>query len=152
MIILILLILLQLSFSLHIFFLIQYVIKRSAVHLRWFINTAISNMVMAGGLTVLAVYKPSLIRTLDLTLMMWLVSGFVMFMMLLIKITIIRNILKRCKDPANFHLNYFGKKVLHPTVVQQSDVLLFFMTMPFFLMAGAYFVARLLNYILYGHL
>ena len=79
-------------------------------------------------------------------------TGFIMVIMLFIKISIFRAIYKRSQDPEHFHYNYFGKKVLHGSVVKFEEILIFFFTMPFFLFCGAYFVARLFNLLLYKHL
>lgn len=75
-----------------------------------------------------------------------------MMIMIMIKAGIIRNIWKRAKDPTNYHFNYFGKKVLDSRVVLQEEVYIFLFTVPFFLMSGAYFFARLVNLILYRRL
>ncbi len=150
MIIIVFLLLLVCSFSFHIYFLIKYVLDKSNSHLKMFINTAISNIVIAGVLTVITIYKPSLVRQVDIALLMWLVSGFVMVMMLYIKVTILRTVYRRSKDPEHYHYNYFGKKVLHGTVVSKPEVMIFFLTIPLFLVCGAYFIARLVNYFILG--
>jgi hypothetical protein len=79
-------------------------------------------------------------------------SGLMMIIMITIKASIIRNIWKRAKDPANYHFNFFGKKVLDSKAVLQEEVFIFLFTVPFFLLAGAYFFARLVNLILYNRL
>ncbi len=152
MIVPLLLLFLQISFTLHVYFLIQYVIKLEKVYLRRFINTAVSNILLAGCLTVMAIFRPDSIRYVNLKLLLWIMSGLVMIIMLLVKISILRNIYRRSKDPVNYHLNFFGKKVLHSSVVLQGEIYIFFFTIPFFLFAGAYFLARLLNLVMYGHL
>ncbi len=117
-----------------------------------FINTAVSNIVIAGCITLISLSNPDYIYKLDIKLMTWAASGFIMVMMIVIKIFVFRKIYKKAKDPANFHYNFFGKKVLHSTVASKVDILIFFVTIPFFLLFGAYFVARLVNLILYGYL
>jgi hypothetical protein len=152
MIITVLLLLLQLSFTMHIYFLVQYVVRMDKKFLRWFVNTAVSNIFLAGLLTILAIYRPELIRNINLKFLLWIISGFIMLIMLLIKVSIFRNIMKRSRDPANYHLNYFGKKVLHSSVVSRGEIYIFFFTIPMFLFAGAYFLARMLNLIMFGYL
>jgi demethoxyubiquinone hydroxylase (CLK1/Coq7/Cat5 family) len=71
---------------------------------------------------------------------------------LMIQISILKEIYLRSQEPENFHYNFFGKKVLHPSVVKPSFLLAFLFSMPFLLLAGAYFVARLINIFLFGHL
>lgn len=152
MIIIILLLLLLLSFFIHIFFLVLYVTRVQKKHLQWFINTAVTNILIAGSISFLLVWKPYLIRNINPTLALWLLSGLVLIITLVIKISLFRRMYRNMQDPKNFHYNFFGKKVLHPEAVSKLDMLAFFGTMPFFLMAGAYFIARLVNLIMFGRL
>ncbi len=152
MVILIGLLLLIISFAFHVNFLFQYILKREPKYLRNFINTSVSNVLIAISLIVIALYKPEYISDIDLKVLFWLLSGLVMVFMLMIKIAVFKRIYQRAKDPAHFHYNFFGKKVLHSTVVKPLEIGLFFGSMPFFLFAGAYFVARLINLFLYAHL
>ena len=152
MIIIILFILLQVSFTLHIYNLVIYVLKKNNKNLRWFVNTAISNILIAVLLTVLAIMEPVMVRGVDFSLLIWIMTGLIMVAMLGIKINIARNIFQRSRDPENYHFNYFGKKVLHSTVVRYEEILIFMFTMPFFLFAGAYFIARLVNLLMFNHL
>ncbi|MFW5860696.1 MAG: hypothetical protein ACOCWZ_00480 [Spirochaetota bacterium] len=152
MILIILFILLQVSFTVHIYNLIIYVLKKNSKNLRWFVNTAITNILIAGSLTVLAIFEPRRVRGVDIDLLIWIMTGLIMLAMLGIKINIFRNIYQRSKDPENYHFNYFGKKVLHSSVVRYEEILIFMFTMPFFLFAGAYFIARLVNLVMFDHL
>ena len=110
MVIRILLVLLQISFTAHIYFLIQYVLRREGKSLRRFINTAISNIVLAGALTILVIFRPDLIRNVNLQFLLWIMAGLIMVIMIMIKVTILRNMYRRSQDPANYHFNFFGKK------------------------------------------
>lgn len=148
----ILLVLLQISFTVHIYFLIQYVLRREGRFLRRFINTAISNIVLAGALTILVIFRPDLIRNINLQFLLWIMAGLIMIIMIMIKATILRNMYRRSKDPANYHFNFFGKKVLHSKVVLQEEIYIFLFTIPFFLFCGAYFFARLINLLMFGQL
>ena len=152
MIIVIRLLFLQISFTSHIYFLIQYVLKKDGKYLRRFVNTAISNIILAGALTMLSLFRPDYLRDLNLAMLMWVMSGLMMMTMLLVKINILRNIFRRSRDPENYHYNFFGKKVLHSTVVSKGEVYIFLFTIPFFLFSGAYFLARLINFILFQRL
>jgi len=80
--------------------------------------------------------------------MMWIVNGFTMVVMLMSQITIARRIYQRSKLPENYHYNFFGKKVLHPSVVKPGEVAAFFATIPLFLFTGAYFFAKLIRFFL----
>ena len=152
MIIIIIFILLQVSFTLHIYNLVIYVLKKNDRNLKWFINTAISNILIAVSLTALAIMKPEMVRGVDFGFLIWIMTGLIMVAMLGIKINIAKNIYQRSRDPDNYHFNYFGKKVLHSSVVRYEEILIFMFTMPFFLFAGAYFVACLVNLLMYNHL
>lgn len=145
-------ILLQISFSFHIYSLVLYVLRRENKYLKLFINTTISNILLAGGITALAIIRPDYVSKINFKLLLWLMSGFIMLIMLFLKISIFISICKRTKDPANYHFNFFGKKVLHASVVKFEEIIVFFFTMPFFLFCGAYFIARLFNLLLYKQL
>jgi hypothetical protein len=110
-----------------------------------------SNVILAGVCIVVLMSRPDMLYQVDVPRLLWLMSGFVMIVTLWIKIRIFVKIYKRAKDPDNYHLNFFGKKVLHSTVVSKMEMAIFFGTMPFFLMSGAYFIARLANFFLYSH-
>lgn len=143
---------LQVSFSIHIYSLVLYVLRRENKYLKGFINTTVSNMVLAGTITAFAIIKQEYVAQVNFQLLLWLMTGFVMLIMLFIKTTIAVAIFRRSRDPNNYHFNYFGKKVLHGNVVKFEEILVFFLTMPFFLFSGAYFIARLFNMLLYGRL
>ncbi|HRZ26634.1 MAG TPA: hypothetical protein P5295_07480 [Spirochaetota bacterium] len=140
------------SFSIHIRYLTRYVIDKEKKYLRGFLNTAIINILVAMTLSIVVMLKPQLVNELDMGLLLWGIAGIIMLIMLTIQVSILKTIYKRAQQPENYHHNFFGKKVLHPTVVKQHEVLTFFGTIPVFLLIGSYFVARLINLFLYGHL
>ncbi len=152
MIITFLLLALFLSFLGHIAALVTYVTKRSEGSLKTFINTTLSNVILAGTCIVVFISKPHLLRDLNLVILSWIMSGLVMFVTLCIKVKIFITVYQRAKDPSNYHLNFFGKRVLHSTVVKKMEMAMFFGTIPFFLLSGSYFMARLINFFLYKHL
>jgi hypothetical protein len=152
MIITIMAILLLLSFCTHIYFLMKYITTRKNWVLKQFINTTMSNILIAGSLMIAVIFRPELVQQVDVQLLFWLIAGVIMLLMLMVKISVLRTIYRRAQDPAHYHLNFFGKKVLHSTVVRPAEILVFMMTIPFFLFSGAYFVARLINLFLYNHL
>jgi len=152
MIITVLLIALFLSFLGHIFALVTYVTRKSERSLRTFIKTTISNVILAGTCIVLFMSRPDLMFEVDVQKLVWLMSGFIMFTTLGVKIRIFIRIYKRAQNPEHYHVNFFGKKVLHSSVVNRIELAIFFGTIPFFLMSGAYFIARLVNFFLYKHL
>jgi len=81
---------------------------------------------------------------------MWVIAGLVLFVILFLKIAVTIRILKRTKDPAFYTLNYFGKKVYEKGIVRPSEFITIILSMPFFLLVGSYFVARLINMIRLG--
>ena len=83
---------------------------------------------------------------------LWVISGFITILILTLKIFIFRRIYKRTKDPNYYHVNFFGKKVYEKKIVKQYEFLTLILSMPFFLMIGAYFVALLINLIRFGKL
>jgi hypothetical protein len=147
MIITLLLIALFLSFSIHIIALINFVTKKSDTAIKVFVSTTMSNVMIAGTCIVVIISRPEILREVDVIKVAWILSGIIMFVALAVQIRVFIKIYKRSKDPANYHVNYFGKKVLHSTVVSKFDMMIFFGAMPFLLIAGAYFIAKLINYL-----
>ncbi|MCX7678215.1 MAG: hypothetical protein N2316_03260 [Spirochaetes bacterium] len=152
MIIVALLMLLFVSLVFHIFFLILYLLKVQKKHLHGFLNTALINIIIALAIIIAIVNKPALIRGINFAQVLWIFSGIIFFFALGVKVNVLMRIYRTFKNPANYHLNFFGKKVLNKDAVSKLDVLAFFGAMPFFLVAGSYFIARLINFILYGRL
>lgn len=140
------------SFLVHIFALVMYVTQKSNRSLKTYIITTFTNIVIAGACIVLIFMKPEMAHDVDLSFLTWLMSGIILAITIIIKIGVFKRIYKRIKDPVNYHVNFFGKKVLHASVVTRLEIAVFFGTVPFFLMAGAYFVARGINFFLYKHL
>ncbi len=141
-----------LSILIHFYFGFVYVTSRKKKYLALYIGTASINVLIAGTLIFISLMYPHLIRAIDPKLLFWVLSGMILIFTLVIQLSILRKIYLRSKEPENFHYNFFGKKVLHPSVVKPSYLLAFLMTMPFLLLAGPYFVARIINIILFGHL
>jgi hypothetical protein len=143
--VILLFLLLFVSVTLHIFYLIGYIQTRNEKKLKKYISTTITNVLISGSLIFLSLYRPGQIRKINFSLIFWLISGFMMMAMLFVQITIFRRIYQRSQMPENYHLNFFGKKVLHSSVVKPIEVIIFFSTMPFLCVAGAYFVAKLIH-------
>ncbi len=152
MIIYVLLFLLATSFFIHIAIIILYIRFKTKQLLNLFLFTVITNMSLAISLSVLALARPGLIRNINLELLFWLFSGLIMFFLLSFKIIIFINVFRRSRNPDYYHVNYFGKKVYESGIIKQSEFLGFLVSFPVFLLIGAYFVARLINLIIYGHI
>jgi hypothetical protein len=152
MIITLLIIVLFISFSIHIRYLVRYVIDKEKKYLHRYLGTSVINIIAAVSISVVVMLRPEYIARFDMKKLLWLMSGVIGVMMLVIQIAICRKIYQRCQLPEHFHYNFFGKKVLHPIAVKKYEVAVFFMTIPVFLLIGSYFIARLVNVILYKHL
>lgn len=146
MIIVLLFLVLLLSVAFHLSYLARYIQTRKPDLLQRYILTTISNVFISAALIFTALYKPEQIQKIKFPLMMWVLNGFMMVVMLMAQITIIRRIFQRSKLPENYHYNFFGKKVLHPSVVKPGEVAAFFATIPLFLFTGAYFFAKLIRF------
>jgi len=148
----ILLLLLAVSVISHSIYIIQYFHTRSKKYFNGFLVTTLTNVASSIILSIYALLRPQMIRGLNLNVILWTFSGFVMFVLLGVKVAIIRKIIQRARDPEFYHYNFFGKKVYEENVVKKTELLTIIMTIPAFLLIGAYFVARLINIFLYGHI
>jgi len=128
----------------------MYVISRGKRSFRGFVITAGTNMFIMIGLSIVAFKRPDLVQNLDLSFLLWILSGFVLVVALLMKIIIFIRVYRKTKQPEYYHLNYFGKKVFHKGLVTKAEFLIVLITMPFFLLIGSYFVAQLINFIRLG--
>ncbi len=152
MIIYVLLFLLITSFFIHTAIIVLYIRLKSKQLLNLFLLTVITNMSLAITLSILALSRPELIRNINLEMLLWLFSGLIMLFLLSFKIIIFINVYRRSRNPAFYHTNYFGKKVYEKGIIKQSEFLGFLFSFPIFLLVGAYFTARLINLLLYGHI
>ncbi len=150
MLITIILLTLCFSFSVQILVIILYLLNKSSRYYRLFLGTFLSNTILMILLSIFAMRDPAAVRQINISLIFWVVSGFINIILVTVKISIIRTILKRRNDPAYYDLNFFGKKVYRPDIVKKSELAAIFLTMPLFLVLGSYFAARLINLLLYG--
>ena len=146
MIIILLFLLLFVSVTLHILYLTRYIQTHDEKYLKKYILTTISNVMISGGLIYSALYKPVMVQRINFSLVMWLLSGAVMILMLSVQIILFKRTYKRAQMPENYHFNFFGKKVIHNSVIKPLELGIFFVTMPFLLLCGAYFVAKLIRF------
>jgi hypothetical protein len=147
-IIVLLFLVLLLSLAIHLSYLARYIQTRKPELLQKYILTTVCNVFISAALIFVALYKPEQIQKIKFPLMMWILNGFMMMVMFIAQITIARRIYQRSKLPENYHYNFFGKKVLHPSVVKPAEVAAFFATIPLFLFTGAYFFAKLIRFFL----
>lgn len=130
-------------------FLLKYLRSRDSKNLRRFSAVSAANIMLLISLGILCSTGLSLFK-LEQPHLIWISTGFIMILMISIKVQILMDIYRRTKDPKNFHYNYFGKKVLHPEVTLPKDVGVFVITIPVFLFSGSYYIAKLINLILHG--
>lgn len=152
MIITIILLTLAFSFCFQILVIILYLLNKSDRYYKMFLGTFVINTILMIIIGIAAMRDPDSVRKVNLSLMLWAVSGFINIILVGVKITIIKKIIIRSKDPQYYDLNFFGKKVYRPDIITKSELAAMFLTMPIFLIMGSYFVARLINLILYGSL
>lgn len=152
MIITIMILTLAFSFCFQILVIILYLLNKSIRYYRMFLGTFISNTILMIIIGIVAMRDPDAVRKIDLSLLLWAVSGFINLILIGVKISIARKIYIRSKDPQYYDLNFFGKKVYRSDILQKSELAAMFLTMPLFLIMGSYFVARLINLLLYGSL
>ena len=113
--------------------------------------SGILNMMLAMGLAVFFLLFPEKIQlkfefqtqTLKIA-----GAGFFSIITLLIQLVILINIYRKSKNPENYHLNFFGKKVYHNGLAKPEEVTVFFACVPCFLFSGAYLAAKIINNIL----
>lgn len=152
MLVTILLITLSFSFCLQIFVIVQYLMSKSMTFYMIFLGTFIINTILMVIISIFVFREPASINRVNMRFVLWLLSGFISIILLLLKISTIVKIFKRSKDPANYTINFFGKKVYEQGILKKHEFAMFVITMPIFLFVGSYFVARLINVILYGHI
>jgi hypothetical protein len=146
LIVLFLLLVLCFSIIFHIYYLLRYVKIRTQSYLRKYINTTVINLVSAGICIIIAIFRPEEIAKIKGPLLMWMLSGVMMIIMIMLQASIFVRVYRRAKLPEHYHYNFFGKKVLHSSVVHPMEIALFFSSIPMCLVAGAYFVARFIRF------
>ncbi len=135
----------QTSLLVHIHSMIGYISTKNMKFFKRFMVTSVSNTLVGITLAIFVVLDREIVKLIRMDMILVLESGLIFFYMLFIKITIVTRILRRMRNPENYHLSYFGKKVYEKRVVDPREIMTFFVSLPFTLFAGAYFVVRLIN-------
>jgi hypothetical protein len=135
----------QTSLFIHIFSLVGYISTKEIGYFRYFMITAVTNMLLSIALAAIVMLDPKVIGGIKLDIIYILEAGLIFIYMMTIKIRIIVIIIKRLRDPKNYHFSHFGKKIYNTTIVDFKEVMTFFITFPFTLIAGAYFVVRIMQ-------
>ena len=143
MIALFFIIVLEISFILHVYFLITFISRKEDRAFRGFLFTSVTNIFIGIFLAVFIIISPREVKELNLERLIFIQSGLLFFTMLYVKGRVTYRIYRRSQDPEHFHYSYFGKKVIHSTAVSGKDVITYFLTLPFTLICGAYFIVKL---------
>jgi hypothetical protein len=143
MIALFFIIILEISFIVHIYFLVRFISKKEDRAFRGFLFTAVTNIFIGIFLGVFVMISPRELKEFNIERLLVIESGLIFFIMLYIKARVSMRIYRRSQDPAHYHISYFGKKVIHASAVSPNDVLAYFLTLPLTLICGAYFVVKL---------
>jgi hypothetical protein len=144
-------IVLFIPFVINILILIIYIVTKKLIYRRRFILTAFIAFVIQ-GIVILLSLLPAFFEIISYRILFWLLSGYFTIISVGIKILIFSQVYKRYQDPQNFHYNFFGKKVIHSGFMTKKEMVIFFLSVPIFLFAGAFFIARMINMILYDRL
>ncbi len=143
MIALFFIIVLEISFFAHVYFLVSFITKKENKDFKGFLFTAVTNIFIGMFLAAFILISPREVKELKLERLLFIESGVIFFIMLYIKARITMRIYRRTQDPAHYHYSFFGKKVVHASAVSKADVLIYFLTLPLTLFCGAYFVVKL---------
>ncbi len=152
MLITLLLLTLAFAFCFQFLLIILYVSNKSDNYFKSLLGTFIINTTLMILISIVAIGNPEDVYFINIKFVSWVVSGIICFFVLILKISITIRIVKRTKDPQYYDINFFGKKVYKPGLVRPKEFLALIASVPIFLLIGAYFVARLINLILYGHI
>ncbi|HOK01087.1 MAG TPA: hypothetical protein PKX79_01635 [Spirochaetota bacterium] len=152
MLITLLLLTLAFAFCFQFLLIILYVSNKSDNYFKSLLGTFIINTTLMILISIVAIGNPEDVYSINIKFVSWVVSGIICFFVLILKISITIRIVKRTKDPQYYDINFFGKKVYKPGLVRPKEFLALIASVPIFLLIGAYFVARLINLILYGHI
>jgi hypothetical protein len=136
---------LQTSVVIHIYSLVGYISTKKMEYFRFFMITAVTNMLLSICLASIVLLDPKVLRGIKLDIVYILEAGLVFVYMMTIKIRVTIVIIKRLRDPNNYHFSHFGKKIYNTSIVNFQEVATYFITFPFTLIAGAYFVVRMMR-------
>jgi hypothetical protein len=136
---------LQTSIFIHIYCLVGYISTKTMDYFRYFMITVATNVVTSIVIAMIVAMDPGILKGIKLDAVWFLEAGLIFIYFMAVKIRITWVIIRRLKDPANYHLNHFGKKIYNTTIVNFQEVMTYFVTFPFTLMAGAYFFVRIIR-------
>lgn len=144
--------LLEITIALSLYILVQDLLHKDNKRKRLLIGIIIWNVIYTLIIYIQIHLDLFFTGTLNYTFIFWILSGLIMGVALYYQMLIIVNLYKRRRDREFYHYNIFGKKVFKKDIVLIRELWVFLITIPFFLLPGGYFVARLINFILYDRL
>jgi len=136
---------LQFSLIIHIGSLTGYLSKKTQYYFKLFMVTAVSNSLTGISLAVFVMVNRDALKGINLDAVLLFESGFVFLFLVLVKLRVTYLIIKRLRDPSNYHYSFFGKKIYDKSVVTMKDLAAYFLTMPFTVITGAYFLAKIFH-------
>lgn len=136
---------LQTSIVIHIYCLIGYLSSKKMSYFTYFMVTVATNLIFCIIIAVIVMNDAKVLSGINMNAVYFLESGLIFLYMMSIKIRVTYIIIKRVKDPKNYHFSHFGKKIYNTSVVNFQEVATYFITFPFTLMAGAYFFVRMIR-------
>jgi hypothetical protein len=140
-----LIIALQTSLIIHIYSLVGYISTKKIDYFRFFMITAATNMFLSIGVATIVMIYQNMLAGINLDVIFILESGLLFVYMMAIKVRVTLVIIRRLRNPQNYHFSHFGKKIYNTTIIDFKELMTYFITFPFTIMAGAYFFVRLIR-------
>ncbi len=144
----IIILLLEISIVFSLFLLTQYYLKEDQKYHRWLKKSIRWDIALAAITGILFLVTPTLFHELDISLLNLIACGFIMMLMLNIQVQICINIYRESHPPANTQDNESKGEISHRKMTPEKELGIFLGTIPFLLLSGAYFIAKLINKLL----
>ncbi|HOP63478.1 MAG TPA: hypothetical protein PK358_08010 [Spirochaetota bacterium] len=138
-----LLVYLQISVFVHILFIVSYISEKSNFSFRGFLVTTLTNFVIGMAILIVMMKDPDVIRRFTMGPVLFIESGVIFSLLIFLKVLITIRIIRRMKAPDSYDVSFFGKKVYKQDVVRKGELATYFLTLPFTLISGAYFLVNL---------
>jgi hypothetical protein len=137
---------LQTSLVIHIYTLIGYISTKKIQHFKNFMITAITNIFLSVGVAIMVVINPKVLQGFRLDNIFIIESGMLFIYMMAVKVRVTMGIIRRARNPENYHFSHFGRKVYNTSIIDGKEILTYFITFPFTMMAGAYFIVKIIQF------
>jgi len=138
-----LLVYLQISVFVHILFIVSYISEKSNFSFRGFLVTTLTNFVIGMAILIVMMKDPDVIKRFTMGPVLFIESGVIFSLLIFLKVLITIRIIRRMKAPDSYDVSFFGKKVYKQDVVRKGELATYFLTLPFTLISGAYFLVNL---------